>query len=325
MGELLSMVSSQTAFLPISVVMSVYNGERYLREAIESILDQSFPDFEFIIIDDGSTDGSGEIISSYNDRRIKWFRQGNKGLAPALNEGIKHGIGKYVARMDADDISLPNRLKTQYDFLESHTNSVVVGSHANIVDRSGRYLYTSRMPTDWEMIRKRLPLSPFIYHSSAMFRRESFNHCGGYYEKIKHHFEDAILWNKMAKLGELWNIDEPLINYRLVPSSISNRDKQTAAYIYSLAEKVLQNDNIEEDDLVKLERKVDRRSYWWRESNYYLRVGKIFIEQDFDRIRAGKNLLFSLFYYPVNYIAWFNFVLLFLPRSVINKWKSSRH
>ena len=109
---------------PISVVMSVYNGEIYLYEAIESILNQTFTNFEFIIIDDGSTDNSAEIIKSYDDNRIVLIQQGNKGLAAALNEGIKIAKGKFIARMDADDISLPTRLETQIQFMEAHLEYV---------------------------------------------------------------------------------------------------------------------------------------------------------------------------------------------------------
>src|SRR2546430_10111904 len=95
----------------ISVILSVYNGEEYLKECIESILVQTFKSFEFIIVDDGSTDNSKSIINSYNDPRIKLISQKNQGLASALNTGIKHAQGKYIARMDADDIAMPNRFR----------------------------------------------------------------------------------------------------------------------------------------------------------------------------------------------------------------------
>jgi len=114
--------------------MSVFNGERYLREAIDSILQQTFVDFEFIIIDDGSTDSSASIMSSYADRRIRVIRQKNRGLSAALNVGLKAAEGRYIARMDADDVSLPHRFGRQYLFLETHPQCVAVGSNAIIID-----------------------------------------------------------------------------------------------------------------------------------------------------------------------------------------------
>lgn len=115
----------------ISVIMSVYNGEKYLREAIDSILNQTFTHFEFIIVNDGSTDKSLNIIKSYNGSRIILVQQENKGLAAALNEGIKIAKGKYIAMMDADDISLPTRLEKQIQFMEAHPEYVAIGSWAN--------------------------------------------------------------------------------------------------------------------------------------------------------------------------------------------------
>lgn len=321
--ELLSMESNEIASPPISVVMSVYNGERYLREAVESILNQSFSNFEFIIVDDGSTDDSVAILSSFSDRRIRLLRQNNKGLATALNSGINLARGKYIARMDADDVSLSLRFELQYKFLERHPKCIVVGSNANIVDRNGKYIYTSSMPLDWESIRSRLPLSPF-YHSSTMFQKEYFDRYGGYYEKIRHHFEDLILWNKMAQLGELWNIGEPLIDYRLVPSSISNRDKQAQLVIKTMCEKILRGEDIIEADLNDLESAASHRSARWRESNYYLRVGKGFIEHNFSRFNAAKNLLMSITWSPLNGNAWFNLIILLFPKNTIKKWKRSR-
>lgn len=317
------MKSSQIAYLPISVVMSVYNGERYIEEAIKSVLNQSFAEFEFIIVDDGSKDRSFEIISKHLDKRIVLLRQENKGLASALNKGIELARGKYIARMDADDIALPQRLELQYNFLESHPKCVVVGTNANIIDRNGNYLYTSKMSTEWELIKKRLPLNPF-YHSSTMFRKEHFNMCSGYNEKIKHHFEDMILWNQMARIGELRNLSEALINYRLIPSSISNKDKRTQIIIKTMYKKTLRNENIIEADLNELENAVSNRSSRWRESNYYLRVGKALIEYNFNRFSAAKSLFMAIAWYPLCGLAWFNLILLLFPKRIIDKWKESR-
>ena len=307
----------------VSVVMSVYNGEPYLREAIDSILHQTFTDFEFIIIDDGSTDKSADIISSYDDLRIVLIQQKNRGLAAALNAGIKAARGKYIARMDADDISLPERFEVQFDFLERHPACVAVGSNANIIDMNGEYLYTSSNPIAWQDIQNFLPASPF-FHSSTVFRKDTAIKCGGYYEEIKHHFEDMILWNKMALHGELWNIEKPFINYRLVPSAITNRSNETSVVMRRICGNILQNGNISHSDLNLLQRVTQKRSERWKKSNYFLHIGKIYIERNFQRGRSAGNLIKSLLYRPLNAKAWFNLTLLLLPVFVITSWKRHR-
>jgi glycosyltransferase involved in cell wall biosynthesis len=133
----------------ISVVMPVYNAAQYLREAIDSILNQTFRDFEFIIINDGSTDRSLEIIQSYNDDRIRLINQKNTGLAKALNNGIAIAKSDFIARMDADDISIPERLTSQFSFLESNVDVVAVGSNAEVIDKEGNHVYCTAQPSTW--------------------------------------------------------------------------------------------------------------------------------------------------------------------------------
>ncbi len=155
----------------VSVVMSVYNGDLYLREAIESILNQTYTNFEFIIINDGSIDKSSEIIKEYSDPRIKLIEHENQGLARSLNKGIRMSNGEYIARMDSDDISFPTRLDKQVHFLLDNPDYVVVGSKAIIIEKGGAEIFYHESYTAWEDIKTRLIKNP-IFHSSAMFRKE---------------------------------------------------------------------------------------------------------------------------------------------------------
>lgn len=303
--------------------MSVYNGENYLREAIDSILNQTLSDFEFIIIDDGSTDESATIINSYSDNRIRLIQQQNKGLAAALNLGLQAAYGKYIARMDADDISKHDRLEKQVSFLENHPECVAVGSNAKIISMDGEYLYTSSKPETWEKIRLLLPSTPF-FHSSTLYRKNIAIQCGGYYEKIKHHFEDMILWNKMARYGELRNIDDPLISYRILPTAISNRSVEASAILGRICRTILKEGELLESDLLLLRNITKKKSNRWKNSNYYLNIGIIFIVNNYQKKRAFENFLKAIFYNPFNVKAWFNFVLLIFPVSVIKKWKKHR-
>src|SRR5205823_3104415 len=125
----------------VTVLMTVYNGEHYLRPAMESILGQTFTDFEFLIIDDGSTDGSVEIIRSYHDPRIRLYVEPHRGLVPALNRGLSLARGRYIAHMDADDLADVRQLAQQVAFLDAHPAVVLVGCRIRYTDEDGQDLY----------------------------------------------------------------------------------------------------------------------------------------------------------------------------------------
>jgi len=303
---------------PISVVMSIFNGEQYLAEAIESILSQTFKDFEFIIIDDGSTDKSVQIINSYKDNRIKLIRQENKGLASALNIGIKISQGKYIARMDADDISFPNRLELQYNFLENNCICAAAGTSAEIIDKDGNYLYTSQVCTDWETIKKRLPDSPF-YHSSVLFKKDIAERCGLYNENL-YISQDKVLFAVMAKYGELRNLSDILIKYRISPYALTTNYKKITIKRNEIINRALQNGNITDADAFELKALRKNQSSRFRMGNYYFRIGSIYLNENFHRGKAARNFLLSNYYYPLNLRAWFYLILSIIPRFVIRHW-----
>jgi glycosyltransferase involved in cell wall biosynthesis len=213
-----------TASWPVSVVMSVYNCEKYLSAAIGSVLGQTFRNFEFIIINDGSTDNSAAVIKSYRDSRIKVIEQNNSGLAAALNTGINISVGKYIARMDGDDICLPQRFEKQFEFLEQNPDHVLAGSNAAVIDQSGQFIYNSEHPCDWPDIKKTLPFPP-IFHSSVMMQRAAVLKCGKYNETASklNDFEDLLLWNRLVQYGKFANLPDRLIQYRLLPSSSTTK------------------------------------------------------------------------------------------------------
>lgn len=309
----------------VTVLMSVYNGEQYLKKSIESILNQTYTNFEFIIINDGSQDKSLPIIKSYsNDSRINIIDQKNTGLSKALNHGATMAKGKYIARMDADDISLPNRIKLQVDFMERNPEYVIVGSNAVLMDMKGNQIGVTHYKITNEDIRQVLPESPFI-HSSTMFRAEVFRACEGYNEKIIHHFEDKILWNKMSRYGKMFNISEPLIFYRLVPDSISNRKSSKFKVFQEISARIIETEIVADSDLEKIKEIVGSQTYKEKLANYYLRVGKLYIENNFNRKKAIGTLIQCIKIEPFNKIAWFNILLCLFPRGVIAYWKSTRN
>lgn len=238
----------QTNIVPaVSVVMAVYNGGDYLAESIESILNQNWKDFEFIIINDGSTDQTASVIEYYSniDSRIKIISRENRGLVASLNEGVAAAKAKLIARMDADDISLPTRLTEQVEFLNKNLNVVCVGTDPIIIDEDGDELIHLKIPATDLIIQQQLLLGHCpIEHPSVMFRKEVAIKVGGYRKEFEA-AEDYDLWLRMGELGKLANINKPLIKYRFLNSSISakNQTKQNEATRKAQAE-ALQRRNI---------------------------------------------------------------------------------
>ncbi len=206
----------------VSVVMPVYNGERYLREAVESILNQTFSDFEFIIIDDGSSDISADIVRSFRDERIRFNQQENQGLAATLNRGIEVARGEYIARQDQDDISLPERLAKQVKYLDSHPECGMVGTWAEIYLEEKKTERAHRHPSDNITLQYELLFNNPFVHSSMMLRKSALEQVGRYStDRERQPPEDYELWSRIARNYEVANIPEILQIYREIPGSMS--------------------------------------------------------------------------------------------------------
>ena len=209
---------------PISVVMPVYNCERYVAEAVESILAQTFTDFEFLIIDDGSTDRSLAILKRYagRDPRIRLVSRPNTGLVGALNEGLGLARGELIARMDADDVALPERFEIQVAYLRAHPDVVCVGGQIMNIDAAGRDLYPCHEGMDHEAIQElALTGSCPLAHASVMMRRAAVLAVGGYREEFTH-AEDMDLWLRLGEgEGRLANLPQILLKYRIHDKSVS--------------------------------------------------------------------------------------------------------
>jgi len=214
----------------ISVVMPVYNSERYLREALDSIINQSFSDFECLVIDDGSTDGSSDIIKSFNDPRIICITKDHSGLIDTLNQGIAQCKGDYIARCDSDDICEPDRFKCQVDFLDQNPLCVVVGSHAVAVDEHNKVMRVlDYPPINTRSIRTyALFHNPFV-HSSVMIRKKVLDISGGY-RKHYLHAEDYELWTRIIYKNECANIPKRLIRYRIHGAQVTQKNNITMRF-----------------------------------------------------------------------------------------------
>ena len=194
--------------------MTVYNNEKYLRSAIESILKQTYENFEFLIVNDGSTDKSLDIMRSYKDGMVKIINNGeNHGLVYSRNLGIEKASGKYIAIMDGDDISLPKRLETQVAFMESHPEVGACGSWIKTIGTKKHY--TNRHYTDSEKIKANLLFYTSLAQPSVMLRKEILQKYNLNYDKENQHCEDYGLWVDVSCVSKLANIPEVLLLYRV--------------------------------------------------------------------------------------------------------------
>jgi len=214
----------------ITVLLTVFNGEQYLSEAIDSILCQTFNDFEFIIINDGSSDKSAEIAERYaqKDSRIILIHQKNEGLTKSLNKGLSLAKGEYIARMDADDISEPERLQVQAQFLDQNQDVGVVGIDGLVIDEEGHEVGKVGHPVLHNEITALLLLDNRFTHSSVMFRAK-LSHLYGVYDETLIMAQDYDLWLRFFMYTKMANIPRPLHKWRANITSgisINKRDEQ---------------------------------------------------------------------------------------------------
>jgi glycosyltransferase involved in cell wall biosynthesis len=204
----------------ITVLMPVYNCELYIKEAVDSILNQTFSDFEFLIIDDASTDKTVSIVQTYNDPRIRLFEKPvNTGLTNSLNYGLSIAKGEYIARMDGDDISLPERFAKQVAFLDANPDVVLCGTALKIIGTGNSIIF----PQKNEDIKLRLLKGNCIAHPSVMLRNNKLKEFSFRYDPKTEPAEDYDLWVRLLEKGKLFNLQEELLNYRVHITQVSHK------------------------------------------------------------------------------------------------------
>lgn len=220
----------------VSVLMPVYNAGKYLRAAIESILNQTFEDFEFLIIDDGSTDNSAAIIASYKDPRICFYRnKENIGISPTLNKGIQLATTEMIARMDADDISYPERLKRQLDYLQAHPDCAMVASQARVISEEGKFIRLDKLKP--EHYYYNLTFICWVYHPTVMYRKTVVKEVNMYTEIYSEDFE--LFW-QISRRYKIYTLPEVLLDYRETARSLHQVTKRKE-YEQAQQEQVLRN------------------------------------------------------------------------------------
>lgn len=310
----------ETSGMPpsVSVVLTVYNGEKYLSAAIQSVLQQSYKDFELIAFDDGSTDASLRMLQEFamRDARVRVFSRENKGVARSLVEAMGHARGKLVARMDADDISYPDRLASQCAFFGRHADAVAVGGATKIIDKDGRSICLYFPHQEDASLRSMLPASPFV-SPSVMFRREAYEKVGGYPEKMKWGGEDVVLYGKLAKVGNIYNMPDVLVQYRLVPGSLSRKPANFRRILSDLILQELSGRPIDDAQLLVLQDAFVQISANQANHDYLFEVAKLCLWSGSNRLRAVRHLLQCMACRDLALKAGLLLVLALLPQFLV--------
>lgn len=301
----------------VTVLMPAYNAEAYIAEAIESVLLQSFGDFELLIVNDGSTDGTVEIIRSFNDDRIVLIGQENRGIAAALNTGLKHARAPYIARFDADDICYPDRLEKQYHFIHSNPEYIVVGSSAAYMDASGDYVFTYHPAGKTNSEIKKLPynICPFI-HAAVMYKKEAIISTG--YNIHAHSFEDHLLWQNIRDEGKMYNLPDSLVRVRLNPGSITMDESKRPAAFHAIKNKALREKTIDRasgNQLLAIIRAQDKPRI--KEEAYYSLLAKKFLWNNYNPEKARQHMKKAIGIKGFDLKGYLMFAASYLPRNVI--------
>ena len=220
----------------VSVLMTVHNSQRFIDQAVRSVLAQDFSDLELIVVDDGSTDRTARKLThlARQDDRLKVITQPNRGIPIAANAGLEHCRGRYVARLDSDDLARSDRIRRQVAYLEAN-DAVCVGSDMALIDPRGRFLTVMHNPPDDASIQAHILRGhAAIGHTSCLIRGDAIERIGGYDERFTCGV-DLDLWLRLGEIGALANISEPLVQYRLHDKSISEREGRHQREMFYLA------------------------------------------------------------------------------------------
>ncbi|MHB1354748.1 MAG: glycosyltransferase family 2 protein [Anaerolineae bacterium] len=214
-------MTATTSTPTVSVNMCIYNGQEFIGEAIDSILAQTFTDWEMILVDDGSTDGTAAMLASYSNPKLRVFHRPHQGISKSRNYAISQARGEFIAVLDADDVAHPNRLSCQVNYLRKHPLVVALGCAYEQIDLMRNRTLNIAPPCTNDAIRKAMISGNPICHSSVMIRRSVLNQAGIYNESLRY-AEDYELWSRLAQVGELANLPVTLVARRFHDRSVSN-------------------------------------------------------------------------------------------------------
>lgn len=307
----------------ISVIMSVYGYEEYIGASIASIVNQSFKEWELIIIDDGCSYNLETIVNSFDDSRIKLLQnQSNIGLTPSLNKGIDGSRGKYIARQDAGNISYGHRLEVQYNYLEKNPDLFLLGSSVKLVDEKGMEICKKIAVSGWENIKKKLPQYNLFFHSTIFFKNQDKIR---YREKFKYAQDYDFYLTLLSQQKKMDNLKQVLVEERYVDSSITFGKRQEQEG-YAQAAKAFYVERIEKgrdsydkfsiDQLETNEGKQEDLNFFARQKAHYL----LFSGKKIESRKIVQDLIKKEFSKKLIYYLWLSYMPNFFI-SIIKKIK----
>lgn len=302
----------------VTVLMPAYNAEKHIAEAIASVLNQTFNDFELVIVNDGSTDSTEEIIRSFTDPRIKLFTQENKGVASALNTGLTYAKASYIARFDADDICYQDRLQTQFNFMESNPLYGIIGSSVDYTDMNGEYLFTFNPPASSNSDIQKLGfhICPFI-HSSVFYRKEIVVN-NGCYDKNAYNFEDHLLWLNILKGTRACNLIQPLLRVRFNPGSVTIEEKRRGKRFLKIKYSSLKKGYVSEEEGTQLTR-IGLKQFNDKVNHvaYHSLLAKKFLWNNYNPKKSRANIRQAMSYNLFDWRCYGLFCLSLLPQKLL--------
>jgi glycosyltransferase involved in cell wall biosynthesis len=309
----------------ITVLMPAYNAGKYIAEAINSVLAQTFTDFELLIIDDGSTDNTVATVRKFNDHRIMLIESKHQGVANTLNKGLQEAKAFYIARFDADDVCYPERLRIQYDFMRANPGYILIGSEEDYIDVNSEYIFTSkyRAYSDAEIRGLDYSVCPFS-HVSVMYKKDEVIKAGGY-DCNAYTFEDHLLWLKLIKKGKVCNLRQPLVKYRFNPESVTIDEKWRGKSFIELKYACLRRGVISQEEGDRLRQIVQQQGAdKIKKGAYYSLIAKKYLWDNYHPAKARRNLGKLMNYYPAKPGTYFLYLISFLPRNMISLLYRSR-
>lgn len=303
----------------ITVLMPAYNAGSYIREAIDSVLQQTFTDFEFLIIDDGSKDNTPNILKEYSDPRIRIISRPNKGLIASLNEGLQEARASLIARHDADDVMRPHRLEHQFDFFQQHPDYAIIGSDMAYIDREGVYVARQEAPdghSDEEIRTNRFYKCPFI-HPTVLFQKDMILAVGGYPNGAIL-FEDWLLWIRVMETHKVCNLKEVLMYTRINPESVTIDERWRPTEFHELRLRSLKQGFVTNADASRLAAIVRAQSFTgYKEASYHAFVAKKYLWSNPQPKLARAHLRSVIKHYPKNKEPYVLYALSFLPKAIM--------
>jgi glycosyltransferase involved in cell wall biosynthesis len=303
--------------IKITVLMPCYNAAAYITDAISSVLAQTFHDFELLIVNDGSTDNTADLIKLFDDARIVLIEQEKKGIASALNNGLQHARANLIARFDADDICFADRLEKQYQFMLSNPDYIVIGSAAEYIDHTGNYVFTHTplAKTNEEIQKLAYNICPFI-HASVLYKKDIVKNIG--YNIYAHNFEDHLLWQQLKSKGKMYNMPYPLLRVRLNPGSLTIDERKLPASFQHIKNNTLKYGQISSEDGDRLLLIIRRQNNLkFKQGAYHSLLAKKFLWNNYHPLKARQNMKKAITLNNFDVKDYLILLISYLPKKII--------